>query len=172
LLAASASPSSRDSPKRGAELLAADLTGEEPTPTPLTDAFLQEAMRLHPPAPIMWRQATRDVELLGQLIPAQTDPQTGQMTSHRLPELFPQPDRFDPWRFVGDLAKARNRFAYIPFGGGVHMCLGLHFAMMETRLMLRALLAEGRIAGSGKPVRWHAWPTWRPVTPVRVTLVP
>lgn len=154
------------------ELLAADLTGESPDATPLTDAFIYEALRLHPPAPIMWRQAVRDIELLGHHIPAGTAVSTNPLTSHRLSEYFPDPERFDPHRFLGDLAKRRNRFAYVAFGGGAHMCLGLHFAMMEMRLLLRALLAKGSIACDARPVRWYAWPTWRPVTPLRATLVP
>lgn len=152
------------------ELLAADLTGETPSATPLTDAFIQEALRLHPPAPIVWRQAVRDLELCGKFIPAGTAVSANPLTSHRLPEHFPDPDRFDPLRFVGELAAKRNRFAYVPFGGGAHMCLGLHFAMMEMRLLLRGLLEKGHLGTVAEKVRWHAWPTWRPVTPVPVTL--
>lgn len=152
------------------ELLMADLAGSEATATPLTDAFIYETIRFHPPTPVIWRQAVRDTQLLGKHIPAGTAVSINPITAHRLPAYFPDPERFDPLRHVGDLARVRNRFAFVPFGGGVHMCLGLHFAMMEMRLVLRALLERGAIRCPSDEIRWHAWPTWRPVTPVLATL--
>src|SRR5215213_4260743 len=60
--------------------------------------------------------------------------------THHMPSLWPDPDRFDPDRF-GEAARAgRRRGAYVPFGGGAHMCLGLNFAVMQAKCFARHLL--------------------------------
>ena len=66
----------------------------------------------------------------------------------------PEPDAFDPLRFSPEGAKGRHKYAYVPFGGGAHMCLGLHFAVMQIKILMwhilrpdrRSLLTPGEIA--------------------------
>ena len=80
-----------------------------------------------------------------------------------MPEIWPEPHRFDPLRFEPEQVRARHRFAWVPFGGGAHMCLGLHFAEMQIRILMAQLLRRYRIelpedAGHA----WQAWPIPRP----------
>ena len=67
------------------------------------------------------------------------------MVSHRLPDIWPEPERFDPSRFSAENSRGRHKYAWVPFGGGGHMCLGLHFAYMQVKAFFFALLADNRI---------------------------
>jgi cytochrome P450 family 138 len=76
----------------------------------------------------------------------------GQLHSNA--EEFPNPDRFDPQRFVGERP---NTFAWIPFGGGTRRCVGAAFANMEMDVVLRTVLQHFTIAISGQPdEKWHS----------------
>jgi cytochrome P450 len=93
------------------------------------------------------------------------------MMSHRLPDLWPDPERFDPRRFTAEAEKARGRFAFIPFGAGVHKCIGMHFAQQQARIFAAMLLRASDLGlADDRPVRWYQWPNARPKTPFHVTL--
>ena len=62
------------------------------------------------------------------------------MLVHRDPQIWPDPERFDPSRFTREEEKSRHKHAYVPFGGGAHMCLGLHFAYMQMKAIMFELL--------------------------------
>jgi cytochrome P450 len=130
---------------------------------PLMEMFYKEALRLNPPAPIVWRRATRDVRVCGRDIPAGTMTGINLMLSHRMETLWPEPDRFDPLRFTAEAERERDRFAYVPFGAGVHKCLGMHFSQQQARAWMTALLltADLRLAGAGR-AGWYHWPSCRP----------
>lgn len=130
---------------------------------PLQDMFYKEAIRLNPPAPIVWRRATRNVAIYGCEIPAGTMTGINLMVSHRLPDIWPEPDRFDPMRFATDAERARHRFAYVPFGAGIHKCLGMHFSQQQARTLMTYLLlnAELCLVRDIWP-RWYNWPSCRP----------
>jgi cytochrome P450 len=76
-------------------------------------------------------------------------------------------------RFAPEAEKARSRFAYIPFGAGVHKCLGMHFAQQQARIFVAYLLenADLRLAGD-RPVRWYQWPNCRPRGPFLLDVLP
>jgi cytochrome P450 len=133
---------------------------------PLMDMFYKETLRLNGPAPVVWRRAVRDFSIYGHRIPAGTMCGANLMMAHRLPTVWPEPSRFDPSRFTPDAERARSRFAFIPFGAGVHKCLGMHFAQQQARIFVAYLLqrAELRLAGK-RPVRWYQWPNCRPRGP-------
>jgi cytochrome P450 len=66
--------------------------------------------------------------------------------TQRHPGFWPDPDRFDPGRFLDEeAARARPRYAYFPFGGGPRSCVGEHFAMLEAVVLLAAFLRRHRI---------------------------
>ena len=85
------------------------------------------------------------------------------MLTHRLPEIWEDPERFDPERFSPSRSQGRHRYAFVPFGGGAHGCLGANFASLQVRALLRTLL-EGHalVLSDSKPPRWHHWPNCRP----------
>lgn len=138
---------------------------------PVTENVLKEALRLNTPAPIIWRRAVRDVAFGGYRIPAGTVTGANVLLTQRLPQVWPDPERFDPNRFLPENIRSRHRFAWTPFGGGAHMCLGLHHAMMQSKAFLLHLLAEHRIEIDADYVpRWYYWPNCRPLDGLPVTM--
>ena len=133
------------------------------TRLPLMEMFYKEAIRLNPPAPIVWRRATRDVSLYGRDIPAGTMTGINLMLSHRIEGLWPDPHRFDPMRFTPEAERERDRFAYVPFGAGIHKCLGMHFSQQQAKTLMAYLLLSADLrAKRNEPPRWYHWPSCRP----------
>jgi cytochrome P450 len=96
-------------------------------------------MRLYPPAYAFSRRALRDVEIDGYLVPKGWIVLIAPYTLHRREEFFPEPEEFDPERFTLEREKRLPRYAYLPFGAGPRICIGMHFAMMEGHLLLATL---------------------------------
>src|SRR5712692_3526528 len=120
------------------------LKGRSPTPDdlpqlPLTRAVFDETMRLYPPAWSLPRQALTDDKILGYAIPKGAIVIVGTYVTHRRPDLWPEPERFRPERFMAAPAASRHKFAYFPFGGGPRSCIGQTFAVMEGPLVLATL---------------------------------
>ena len=129
----------------------------------LTDMAFKESLRLIPPVPSLPRRAVKPFDFGGFHIPAGTTVSVSVAYTHTMPELWPDPLRFNPLRFTPDAVRARHKYAWVPFGGGAHMCLGLHFATMQIRILIAHLLSRYRIeldAGAGDV--WQAWPIPRP----------
>ena len=126
-------------------------------------AVLDEAMRLYPPVAILTREAIRDDTILGQRVPAGTIVLISPYVLHRRRGLWDHPDAFDPSRFLGERRDRIDRFAYIPFGAGPRVCIGMAFAMQEGIIVLAHFLRAFRF----DLVEGHS------VTPLqRVTLRP
>jgi len=96
----------------------------------LRGAF-EEALRWEPPITTVVRRAVRDCELGGVAIPAGTNVSVSVAAANRDPTRYPDPDRFDP---------TRKNIAHLTFGGGPHLCLGMHLARMEGIVAINALL--------------------------------
>jgi cytochrome P450 len=139
-------------------------------PLPLMDMFYKEALRLAPPAPIVWRRALKDVTIAGKRIPAGTMTGANIMMSHQMPDAWPDPLRFDPFRFTPEAERERHRFAYVPFGAGVHKCLGMHFAQQQARMFIAGLLLKCDVSPVGQIPDWYAWPSARPRGKLRVSV--
>ena len=118
-----------------------------------TRMILAESMRLYPPAWAVGRRAIADFELGGYRIPARSMVLMSQYITHRDPRFYPEPERFDPDRWLPDAAATRPKFAYFPFGGGTRICIGEHFAWMEGVLVLATLGQNFRLryVGATKP---------------------
>ena len=99
----------------------------------------KEAMRLYPPAYVFSRRALRDVEIDGYLVPKGYVVMLAPYTLHRRADYFPNPKLFDPERFTPEREKQLPRYAYLPFGAGPRICIGMYFAMMEGHLLLATL---------------------------------
>ena len=129
----------------------------------LTDMAFKEALRLIPPVPSLPRRALKAFDFGGYHIPAGTQIGVSVAQTHIMPELWPDPHRFDPLRFTPEAIRARHKYAWVPFGRGAHMCLGLHFATMQIRLLMAQLLSRYRIdLDEGAGAQWQAWPIPRP----------
>lgn len=91
----------------------------------------EEALRWEPPITTVMRVTARDCELGGVAIPVGTNVSVSVAAANRDPKRYPDPDRFDP---------ARKNIAHLTFGGGPHLCLGMHLARMEATVATNALL--------------------------------
>ena len=107
-------------------------------------AVFEEALRLYPPAAMLARQAIADDELAGVHIPAGAVITVSPYVLHRRRGLWDHPDAFDPSRFLGERRDRVDRFAYIPFGAGPRVCIGMAFAMQEGIILLAHLLRAFR----------------------------
>lgn len=128
-----------------------------------TSWVLQESMRLYPPAPVILREPTREVQLGGQRIPPGTQTYVPTYAVHRHALLWDDPDRFDPERFRPEIAEKRDRYAYLPFGAGPRICIGMSFALTEAAVILATLLRSFRL---------DLRPDYRPRMQLQVTLRP
>ena len=160
------------------EVRGSGLAPGEPLPfdrldrLPLTEMAFKEAMRLIPPVISLPRRAMRDFQFQGHRIPAGTRVNTSIIFAHHMPEIWPEPERFDPWRFSEENSRGRHRFAYAPFGGGAHMCLGLHFAYMQAKCFAYHLLSAIRISMEpGYAPKWQLVPIPKPKDGLRVRLM-
>jgi cytochrome P450 len=105
-----------------------------------------ETIRMHPPVPMFLRRTIRECEFGGVKVPADTMVCVPSAYIHRLPEWWQDPNTFDPTRFSGEVAEHRKHpFMWIPFGGGAHKCIGMHFARMLFLLTFRKLVGNYQI---------------------------
>lgn len=139
----------------------------------LTEMAFKEALRMIPPVPSTPRRALREFEFGGYRIPAGAPVGINAQFVHRMEEYWPDPDRFDPMRFTPEAVKERHKYAWIPFGGGAHMCLGLHFAYMQVKVLMAQLLTRYEIGiEDGYEPQWQPWPIPRPKDGLRVMFKP
>jgi len=157
---------------RGLGLNSDSLPYEKINDLVLTEYAFKESLRKNPPVPATPRMTVRDVEFKGHTIPKGTIVGVSAVAAHRDPEVWPEPEKFDPMRFSPEGgAKTRHRFAWIPFGGGAHMCLGLHFAYMQTKVIMAHLLPHYDIELPEKyQVKFQIMPLIKPIDGLPVTL--
>lgn len=128
-----------------------------------TDKVFREALRLVPPVPFIPRKALRDFHWQGYDIPAGTSLALNPGVTMLSPDLYTNPDRFDPDRFSAERAEDRvHRFAWAPFGGGAHKCLGMHFASMQVKLFMATLLRHYRFTLPNGAPMWQRMPIPKP----------
>jgi cytochrome P450 len=106
-----------------------------------TQRVIKETLRLYPPAyAVFMRQALTEVEIGGYTLPKGSLIQIFSYVCQHDPRWFPEPETFDPDRFLPERQRALPPFAYFPFGGGPRVCIGNAFAMMEMTLVAATLL--------------------------------
>jgi cytochrome P450 len=130
----------------------------------LTERVFKEALRFRPPVPFLPRFAYRSFEFGGYEIPGETPVSVSPGLVAMSTELWSRPELFDPDRFSDNRAEdRRHRFAWTPFGGGAHKCIGMHFALMQVRAFTHQFLQHYRIAlPEGYQPRWQAIPIPKP----------
>ncbi len=110
-----------------------------------TRQVLEEAMRLYPPAPFMAREARAADVLAGHPVKAGTQILISPWILHRHRALWDEPDLFDPDRFAPGRREAIHRFAYLPFGAGPRICIGMAFAVQEALIILAMIVRRHRL---------------------------
>jgi cytochrome P450 len=132
---------------------------------------IEEAMRLYPPAPLMARDAIGADTVGGIAVEAGTFVLLPIWVIHRHRELWSDPEAFEPERFAPGRREHIHRFAYLPFGGGQRICIGMGFAMQEAAIILSMVAREFRLQlVPGHPVEPMARITLRPHYGLEMTL--
>ena len=110
---------------------------------PRLEAALKETLRLHPPLIVLMRVVKEELDLAGHRMPVGTIVAASPRVSNRLPEDFPDPERFDPGRYIDPRQEdLQNRWTWIPFGAGRHRCVGNAFAMMQMKAIFSVILRD------------------------------
>jgi cytochrome P450 len=133
----------------------------------------KEALRLYPPVYLFARISIADVVVAGHQIPDRTPVVLSPWTVQHRADLWPDPKRFDPDRFLPEVEAKRPRDAWIPFSDGPRVCIGAHFAQLEAPLVLATLLQQADFAlASDRDVVPDESATLRPRggLPMRITL--
>lgn len=140
---------------------------------PYLDMVLDEVLRLYPPAWIGPRRAVREFEFGGYTVPRGAYVNYCSWASHRIPEVFPDPEAFIPERFTRERKAALPRGAYVPFGGGQRVCIGKRFGQMEVKLVATMLLRRLRLdALPGRTMTVRQMPTLSPKGGLRMRANP
>jgi cytochrome P450 len=148
-------------------------TAEDCSRLRYTEAIIQEAMRLYPPAYIIGRENRKPCEIGGFFVPKGTTLLMSQWVVQRDPRFFDKPEMFQPQRWLDGLAQRLPKYAYFPFGGGPRVCIGNTFAMMETVLVLATLARRFRFTMvPGHVVRVFPTFTLRPQNGLPAVLSP
>jgi cytochrome P450 family 135 len=108
-------------------------------------AAVQETLRMRPPVPVTLRYVADDFDLNGLTVPAGTFVAADIERIHHRADIYPQPRRFRPERF---LENRPGTYTWIPFGGGIHRCIGAGFALTEARLVMRTILRKVTFAAA------------------------
>jgi cytochrome P450 len=122
---------------------------------------IEETLRLYPPGAMIPRRAIAADVIDDYVIPAKSLVLLSPYVTHHHPDYWDEPEVFNPERFTPECIASRPRYAYIPFGGGPHLCIGNHFAMIEAQLILATIAQRYRL---------HLVPGQR-VTPEVVTTI-
>lgn len=109
------------------------------------ERVLKESQRLYPSVPFFSRKIHKDFELHGYRITKGSTVVVNNYLLHRNPEAFPNPEKFDPDRFLPERCVGRNPFSYVPFSAGPRNCIGQRFAVMEEKVVISNILRNFRL---------------------------
>jgi cytochrome P450 len=135
-----------------------------------TTQVVKETLRLYPPAPVIGRRVVEDDDVCGYVLRAGTDLMVSPWVIHRHPEFWPEPSRFDPDRFTAAAEIGRNRYAWMPFGGGARGCIGARFSVLESVLALAVMMREFEFSGAPASLQRESAVTLRPTGGVPMTV--
>lgn len=136
---------------------------------PIAEAVLSESLRLYPPQWMIGRRAITPYDLDGYEVPTGALVLLCPYIVQRDARHFPEPEKFDPERWLGPGAGPSERFAYFPFGGGPRRCIGESFAMTFGSLILSVIARDWRFECDEREPRWDVRLTLRPRSiPARV----
>lgn len=144
----------------GAAPAAQQLTGEA---LPLLEMVTDETLRMYPPAWVGARRSIEPFEFAGQEVPGGVPVNYSSWASHHLPDVFDEPEEFRPERFAPAAKAALPKGAYVPFGGGSRICIGMRFGQLEVKAIAARVLARFDFElDSGYRLRIRQMPTISP----------
>jgi len=113
-----------------------EVTSEDLKELKYLERIIKEAQRICPSVPLFAREIEQDVKVGDYTLPKGTSTLVFSYALHRNPDVFPDPEKFDPDRFLPENSHGRSPFAYIPFSAGQRNCIGQKFAMTELKMTL------------------------------------
>ena len=138
-----------------------------------TTMVLKEAMRLYPPAWALGRHIGGTDAIGGYALPPTgRDVMVSAWITHRHPDFWDDPERFDPERFAPEAEAARHRHAYFPFGAGPRACIGQYFSMLEATILLAVIVRDHELTSLDERVPLAPRITLHPAAPVRSRIAP
>ncbi len=121
---------------------------------PYAMACFEETMRLYPPAPMISREVTDDINFKGYDFKPGDAVMINLWSLHRHRQLWEQPDAFVPERFLAEARGKIDRFQYLPFGLGHRVCIGQRFALKEAGILIALIMRDYRFDYSGETAPW------------------
>ncbi|CAL1679447.1 unnamed protein product [Lasius platythorax] len=115
------------------------------------DRVIKETLRIYPSVPIILRKLAEDVKLGDYTLPKDVTVALDVLLTHTNPEVWSDPKKFDPDRFLPENSKNRNPYAYVPFSAGPRNCIGQKFALLEEKTILTAVLRKWRVKSVKTP---------------------
>ena len=111
------------------------------------ERVILETLRMYPPVPIIARKVNEDVKLASKnlTIPAGATVLIGIFKIHRDPDIFPNPEKFDPDNFLPERAASRHYYSFIPFSAGPRSCVGRKYAMLKLKILLSTIIRNFKI---------------------------
>jgi cytochrome P450 len=148
---------------------AAELMSGETLPE--LEMVLDETLRLYPAAWVGPRRAVETFQFAGHEVPAGAYVNYSSWASHRLPDVWPEPEAFVPERFAPETKAKLPKGAYIPFGGGSRTCIGMRFGQLEIKTIVTLLLQRYRLElVPGRTMTVRQMPTLSPREPLQMTV--
>lgn len=137
---------------RAIEANGGEMTYDTVMNIPYLDQVINETLRMYPPVESLSRVPSVDYTVPGtkHVIPKRTLVQIPVYAIQRDPDHYPEPDRFNPDRFLPDEVKKRHPYVFLPFGEGPRICIGLRFGVMQTKVGLITLLRKFRFSPSAR----------------------
>jgi cytochrome P450 len=139
------------------------------------DMVISETLRIHPPAPGVIRICNERCVLNGVIIASGVQVSPAVVDIHMSPEIYPEPERFNPERFSPEEKAKRHPCAYLPFGLGPRNCVGMRFALLEAKMILIEVLKKYKITLSKEttvPIEIDKGGVLRPKTGVFLNFTP
>lgn len=111
------------------------------------ERVIMETLRMYPPVPVVARKLNQDVRLVSEdyVLPAGSTVVVATMKVHRRPEIYTNPDVFDPDNFLPERTQNRHYYSFIPFSAGPRSCVGRKYAMLKLKVLLSTILRHYRI---------------------------
>ncbi|XP_031558796.1 cytochrome P450 4c3-like [Actinia tenebrosa] len=156
------------------ESRAEELTVDSLKDLKYLECVIKESLRLYPSVPFIARELSEDLTIDGIPIPKGTTVGVAQVSLHSNPNVWPDPERFDPDRFLPENSEGRHPYAYVPFSAGPRNCIGQRFAILEEKVVLANILRHFSVKSeqSRDQIRVCAELITRPQNGIFVTLTP
>ncbi|XP_029664885.1 cytochrome P450 4C1-like, partial [Formica exsecta] len=138
------------------------------------DRIIKETLRLFPSVPVISRKLAEDVKIGDYTLPKNATVILGISLTHTNQEVWSDPKKFDPDRFLPDNSKHRNPYAYVPFSAGPRNCIGQKFALLEEKAVLTAILRKWRVKSvkAMDTVQYGLTITYRPCEEIFIHFTP